>query len=142
MDFCFFHSGYFLDYYGNSTVNDRDLACHQMFHKINTVAYDAICYDEGLQDLLRRVPCPKGQLCPDEDNPRNVIGNFQFNFRIEDLSQPRFWYISLVSCYRDSSSNCSWKSLKEDVELHYDIWLVNGNLFLKLCWHFCQVKAE
>lgn len=102
-----------------------------MFHKFNTVAYDSVCNDGGPQDLLRRVPCPSGQLCPDEDNPKNVFKNFQFNFRVEDLSQPRFWYISLVSCYRDKSTNCSWKAFHdENIQLNYDIWLVNGNEFL------------
>lgn len=119
--------GFFLEYYGNSTVSQREKACMAMFHKINTVAYDAQCNDEGPQDLLRKVPCPVGQLCPDEDNPKNIVENHQFTFHIEDLSQPRFWYMSLVACYRDSSSNCTWKPLEEDVELNYDIWLVNGN---------------
>lgn len=119
--------GYFLEYYGNSTVSERNSACISMFNKINTVAYDSQCHDGGSQDLLRKVPCPYGQLCLDEDNPKNVVENFQFSFHVEDLSQPRFWYVSLVSCYRDLSTNCTWKPFEEDIRFDYDIWLVNGN---------------
>lgn len=119
--------GYFLEYYGNSSVSERNTACVSMFQKINNVAYDSQCNDEGSQDLLRKVPCPHGQLCSDEDNPKNVVENFQFTFHVEDLSQPRFWYVSLVACYRDLSTNCTWKPFKEDVKFDYDIWLVNGN---------------
>ena len=112
-----FFKGFFLDYYGNSTVDAKDQACQQMFKKLSNFAYDSVCNDEGPQDLLRKVPCPIGHLCPDEDNPKNVVENYQFNFRVEDLSQPRFWYLSLVSCYRDQ--NCSWKVSDEDIELTY-----------------------
>ena len=123
--------GYFLEYYGNSTVTQRAVACVSMFNKINSVAYDSQCNDGGSQDLLRKVPCKQGQLCQDEDNPKNVVENFQFSFHVEDLSQPRFWYVSLVACYRDLSTNCSWKPLEEDIVFNYDIWLVNGNPYSK-----------
>jgi len=43
--------GYFLEYYGNSTVQQRSLACISMFNKINKVAYDLQCNDEGQQVL-------------------------------------------------------------------------------------------
>nr|CAG4646152.1 EOG090X03T7 [Macrothrix elegans] len=119
--------GYFLEYYGNSTLSHKDLACTSMFKKIQTVAYDSGCNEEGPQDLLRKVPCPSGLLCSDEDNPNNVINNYQFTFHIEDLSQPRFWYVSMVACYRDQSTNCSWKAFNEDIEVNYDVWLVNGD---------------
>ena len=38
----------------------------------------------------------------------------------------RFWYISLVACYRDPET-CQWKHLDEEAELSYNIWFVNGN---------------
>nr|CAG4640751.1 EOG090X03T7 [Eulimnadia texana] len=119
--------GYFLDYYGNSTVQNREQACLSMFNKINTAAYDSQCYDEGPHDFLRKVPCPVNQLCPDEDKPDNVVSGYQFTYGIQDFSQPRFYYVSLVACYRDKSSNCTWKPVNEDIEIEYDIWLVNGN---------------
>ena len=123
--------GYFLEYYGNSTVSQQTQACLSMFHKINTVAYDSHCFDDGAEDFLRNVPCAKNQICPDEDKPENVVNNFQFTYVIQDLSQPRFWYMSLVACYRDLSTNCSWKPLEEDIEIEYDIFLVNGNPYAK-----------
>jgi len=43
--------GYFLEYYGNSTVQQRSVACTSMFNKINKVAYDLQCNDEGQQVL-------------------------------------------------------------------------------------------
>ena len=123
--------GYFLEYYGNSTVVQRDLACTSMFNKINPIAYDSQCNDVGTEDFLRKVPCPIGKICADEDKPENVVQNFQFTYVIQDLSQPRFWYVSLVACYRDVSSNCTWKPYEEDVELDFNIWLVNGNPYSK-----------
>ena len=51
--------GYFLGFYGNRTVFDKDRACQQMFKKISEVAYDPNCYEDGEQDFLRRVPCQR-----------------------------------------------------------------------------------
>lgn len=80
--------GYFLEYYGNRTIVNKEKACTQMFNKISTIAYDSICYDQG-EDFLRKVPCPKGNVCVDEDAPWNVVKGHQFTFVIEDLMQPR-----------------------------------------------------
>lgn len=117
--------GFFLEYYGNST--QKTDACRLMFNRIDGVAYDSQCNDGGSQDLLRKIPCRVGQLCVDEDNPSNVVENYQFTFHVEDLSQPRFWYVSFVACYRDKSTNCSWKPYEGEVTFDYDIWLVNGD---------------
>lgn len=72
------------------------------------------------------MPCPKGELCKDEDSKWNVIKGHQFTYVIQDLWQPRFWYMSLVACYRNETT-CQWEHLNESLELDYDIWLVNGN---------------
>ncbi|KAK6631883.1 hypothetical protein RUM44_006913 [Polyplax serrata] len=117
--------GYFLEYYGNRTIEDKDLACSRMFSKISTTAFDSVCYNQG-EDFLRKVPCPEGQLCPDEDVPWNVVKGYQFTYAVQDLRQPRFWYVSLAACYRDAKT-CKWHHLKEEMNLEYDIWLVNGN---------------
>nr|CAD7259527.1 unnamed protein product [Timema shepardi] len=116
--------GYFLEYYGNRSVANKEKACARMFNKVSTMAFDEKCFDQG-EDFLRKVPCPEGQLCVDEDIPWNVIKHHQFTFIIEDLKQPRFWYISMVACYRDSS--CQWHHLDEEMDIDYDIWLVNGS---------------
>ncbi|KAJ8679143.1 hypothetical protein QAD02_014930 [Eretmocerus hayati] len=117
--------GYFLDYYGNRSIRDRKRACAVMFKTVNKTSYDLKCNDEG-KDYLRRVPCPRGKLCPDENLPQNVISGYQFTYTIKDIYQPRFWYISLVACYRNSVT-CEWEYYEKDDELQYDIWLVNGN---------------
>lgn len=52
-------------------------------------AYDAQCHDLGHEDFLRRVPCLKGHLCPDEDNPSNVVPNNQLTYAIQDINNPR-----------------------------------------------------
>ncbi|XP_073995193.1 integral membrane protein GPR180 isoform X2 [Rhodnius prolixus] len=116
---------FFLEYYGNRTIIDKEKACSYMFNKLKFVAYDSVCYKEGL-DFFRRVPCPKGGLCVDEDSPWNVVKHSQFTYNIKDLSEPRFWYVSLVSCYR-SNTTCEWHHMPYDIEVEYDIWLVNGN---------------
>ncbi|CAH1389379.1 unnamed protein product [Nezara viridula] len=116
---------YFLEYYGNRFIFDKDKACAKMFNKLSTVAYDPYCYDEGY-DFLRKVPCLKGELCEDEDSPQNVVKHSQFTYHIRDLSEPRFWYVSLVSCYRNSTT-CQWHHTPHNIQIEYDIWLVNGN---------------
>lgn len=118
--------GYFLEYYGNRTVANKSKACALMFDKISTTAYDSACYDAGELDFLRKIPCTKGKICEDEDKPAFVLPNYQFMYRIRDIRQPRFWYISMVACYRDPKT-CKWKHLDEEAEIDYDIWFVNGN---------------
>lgn len=82
---------YFLEYYGNRTIQDKELACQRMFSKIKTTAFDSVCLPptNKSKDFLRKVPCPKGKLCYDEDAPKDVIKNSQFTFQVEDLEEPR-----------------------------------------------------
>ncbi|XP_049792786.1 integral membrane protein GPR180 [Schistocerca nitens] len=117
---------YFLEYYGNRSIENKDVACTRMFNKINKSAFDSVCNNDGKNDFLRKVPCPENSLCKDEDAPWNVIKGNQLTFVIEDLKQPRFWYISLVACYRNLTT-CTWHHFPEEAELEYDLWLVNGN---------------
>jgi hypothetical protein len=42
----------------------------------------------------------------------------------------RFWYVSLVACYRDPLT-CQWKHTGNHTVIDYDIWLVNGNPYTK-----------
>jgi hypothetical protein len=81
------------------------------------------------------VPCDKSQLCIDEDKPENVINNYQFTFKIRDLNQARFMFISIVACTRDTET-CQWHDLnynanesdsKVNFDIDYDIWFVNGH---------------
>lgn len=46
---------------------------------------------------------------------------------------PRFWYVSFVACTHNSSGpkECFWSNDADDIELDYDIWLVNGDPFTK-----------
>lgn len=116
---------HFLEYYGNRTIVDKDLACSLMFETLNQSSYDPHCNEKG-HDYLRRVPCPRGGLCVDEDVPWHVIKGHQFTYVIQDLGRPRFWYVSLVACYRNLLT-CKWQHYEGHDELDYDIWLVNGN---------------
>ena len=86
-------SEYFLEYYRNRTFMPRDQTCSRMFTKIDSIAWESEC--EGMnaadrEDFLRKVPCPKGSLCEDEDKPEWVIPGWQFTYRIEDTTQPRY----------------------------------------------------
>lgn len=78
---------YFLDYYNNRVIYDKNAACRRMFSTLNTRAFDSKCSNNG-KDYLRKIPCPKGKLCRDEDNPYNVVRNHQFTYVIEDFKQP------------------------------------------------------
>jgi Rhodopsin-like GPCR transmembrane domain len=99
-----------------------------MFLRLNATAYDAKCNPKGKGDYLRRVPCNSSKICPDEDTPSNVITPSQFTFVISNLNQPRFWYISLVSCYRNSTT-CEWEHYDDgrSHKINYHLELVNGN---------------
>ncbi|KAJ8977187.1 hypothetical protein NQ317_018068 [Molorchus minor] len=78
---------YFLEYYKNRVIPNKDEACKRMFTTLNTRAFDPKCSVKG-KDYLRRIPCPKGKLCEDEDNPWNVVKNYQFTYVIQDFKQP------------------------------------------------------
>lgn len=81
-----------LDYdYFMSMFNERSAhSCSRLMKRLETIAFDRQCNERGNEDFWRRIPCPKDQLCPDEDQPRNVIPQQQFTFKIRDINQPRF----------------------------------------------------
>lgn len=98
-----------------------------MFSRLNATAFDAKCNPDGKGDYLRRVPCRRKGICLDEDSPSNVITQSQFTFVISNLNQPRFWYVSLVSCYRNVTT-CEWEYYNgPSRRLDYHLELVNGN---------------
>lgn len=80
-------SEFFMEYYGNRSAA---MPCSLMFGKIHTIAFDAVCQPKGLEDFLRKVPCPTNQLCTDEDNPKNVVPGYQFTYKVQDMVYPRF----------------------------------------------------
>lgn len=79
----------FLNYYGNHSIPNREIACQKMFAELNSLSYSSECNSEAKGDYLRQVPCPVGELCPDEDNPLNVVHGNQFTYVISNLFQPR-----------------------------------------------------
>lgn len=123
--------GHFVSYYKNRSVEPKQKACEMMFKEIDSIAYDAQCYDDGLEDFLRKIPCPSDKLCVDEDVPERVVPGYQFTYQIQDINQPRFWYVSLVACHRSGDKpHCKWvEETTSEVAIDYDIWLVNGNPF-------------
>ncbi|XP_034652220.1 uncharacterized protein LOC117891124 [Drosophila subobscura] len=125
----------FLDFYGNRSHRSREVACSMMFTRLHSIAYDAKCNPQGKRDFLRHVPCPRGQLCSDEDAPANVMPGHQFTYVINLEAEPRFWYMALVACYQNQST-CQWHAHESLPRLsnrssgllhrlHYDIHLVN-----------------
>ncbi|XP_023223794.1 transmembrane protein 145 [Centruroides vittatus] len=120
---------YFLEFYQKRNLPNKSIACRDMFRKIDTIAYDSYCNEDGTQDFLRKVPCPTNKLCDDEDTPERVVSGYQFTYAVQDNNQARFWYVTLVSCYREGEGrNCTWKdSTNENININYDLWLVNGN---------------
>lgn len=123
-------SEYFLYFFGNRSLPSRSEACSSMFKKIETIAWDRTCNPVGEEDFLRKIPCTKDALCDEEDNPNWVVSGYQFTYRVQDTRQPRYWFISMVSCYHDdsNSSNCFWSyDSDQQLTIDYDIWLVNGH---------------
>ena len=81
-------SEYFLEFYGNSTLPPEH-ACPVMFNKLDTIAFDYICKPNGMEDFLRKVPCPQNSFCADEDDPNNVVKGYQFTYKVRDVQRPR-----------------------------------------------------
>lgn len=79
---------HFLHYYKSRDIVDKESACQAMFQNLNATAYHPKCNAYG-QDLFRRIPCAKGELCVDEDTPWNVIKKNQFTYVIQNSGQPR-----------------------------------------------------
>ncbi|XP_004520306.1 integral membrane protein GPR180 [Ceratitis capitata] len=117
----------FVDFYSNRSIADPELACQRMFAHLQPLIYDETCNKQGKRDYVRRVPCPHGGLCADEDTPSNVITQHQFTYTISEVSEARFWYVALTACYRNRTT-CKWQAydhLKSSHELAYDIYVVN-----------------
>lgn len=90
----------FLEYYGNRSILNKDMACRRMFERLDNYAYDKTCNHEAKVDFLRKIPCDKGKLCSDEDSPGNVVPDSQFTYVISDLTQPRYVFSNIF--FRDS----------------------------------------
>jgi hypothetical protein len=125
--FAVLQRSYFLDYYENRVLYNKEEACKRMFSKISSRAYEHKCNPKG-QDYLRQIPCPEGKLCADEDKEWNVVKGHQFTYVIQDFKQPSFWYVSMAACYLNMTS-CEWHHYEPNrvYTIDYDIWLVNGN---------------
>lgn len=82
---------YFLEYYRKRLKSgfNTDKICSAMFEKIDTVAYDRNCKENGTEDFLRSVPCPTGELCYEEDTPERVVNGHQFTYAVQDNNQAR-----------------------------------------------------
>lgn len=79
----------FLEYYANRNTFDQDVACQRMFENLDKVAFNSKCNKGAEADYLRRIPCERGRLCPDEDSPANVVAGSQFTYVISDPNVPR-----------------------------------------------------
>lgn len=77
----------FLEYYGNRTILNRDLACRRMFERLDSFVYDKTCNNQAKVANLRKVPCDKGKLCIDEDTPGNVVPDSQFTYVINNAKE-------------------------------------------------------
>ena len=87
-------SEYFLDLYENRLTQPAAKACPAMFRRIDSKVWDEKCRfvnSTESEDFLRRIPCPRSRLCEDENKPRLVVPGYQFTFRIQDMTQPRYW---------------------------------------------------
>lgn len=79
----------FLGLYENRFVYDKHVACQLMFAGVERTAFDRRCNPTARGDYLRRVPCPHGRLCADEDAPAHVVPGSQLTYVISNLLEPR-----------------------------------------------------
>ncbi|KAK6044042.1 hypothetical protein COOONC_18453 [Cooperia oncophora] len=99
--------------------------CGTMMQNLSKVGFDLRCFSSGHRgDIFRRIPCPKGQLCREEDDPRVVVPKCQLTMQIEEPSTAEYWYVVLIACNLDSS--CNWTQSSRGIVVEYDIWLTNG----------------
>uniref|UniRef100_A0A5K3FFD7 GpcrRhopsn4 domain-containing protein n=1 Tax=Mesocestoides corti TaxID=53468 RepID=A0A5K3FFD7_MESCO len=85
------------------------MRCRTMFSRINSLAWHRKCQPKAKMDFLRQVPCPANELCSEEDDKSRVQPGSQFTFTVQDRRQPRFWYLSLIACYRNMTT-CEWET--------------------------------
>ncbi|KRZ56299.1 tRNA-dihydrouridine(20a/20b) synthase [NAD(P)+]-like [Trichinella nativa] len=108
------------------TVYRSDNAsCKQLMSRLSDLAFERRCFPKNGQDFFRSIPCPVGNICPDEDDRTNIISGYQLTFRIQDVIQARFWYLALVNCILDDA--CNWVPFNSTIDLQYELWLVNGH---------------
>jgi len=61
-----------------------------MFERISKVSHDPYCFPEGTENLLKRIPCPKDGICPDDQaTNESVVKGHQFTFAISDPSKAK-----------------------------------------------------
>ncbi|KAK5975596.1 hypothetical protein GCK32_012267, partial [Trichostrongylus colubriformis] len=101
------------------------MSCGTMMLNLSKIGFESHCLSDGHRgDIFRWIPCAKGQLCREEDDPRVVVPRFQLTMQVEEPSTAEYWYIVLVACNLDKS--CNWTHSHGDVIVVYDIWLTNG----------------
>ncbi|VDL95758.1 unnamed protein product [Schistocephalus solidus] len=83
--------------------------CKAMFSRINSLAWHRQCNPKAKMDFLRKVPCTSGDLCSEEDDRLRVIPGSQFTFTVQDMRQPRYWYLSLIACFHNETT-CEWET--------------------------------
>uniref|UniRef100_A0AC35U7Y8 GpcrRhopsn4 domain-containing protein n=1 Tax=Rhabditophanes sp. KR3021 TaxID=114890 RepID=A0AC35U7Y8_9BILA len=111
-------------------ADKNSLYCSQIMEEISKFAFDSRCLNKGPRsDIYRYVPCPKGRICSDEDNPTKVLPNSQFTLRVEEPVTPQYWYVLGVGC--NLNANCDWVRSNLTIPLTYNIKLTNGNPALK-----------
>ncbi|KRY82486.1 tRNA-dihydrouridine(20a/20b) synthase [NAD(P)+]-like [Trichinella pseudospiralis] len=108
-----------------AVYRSKNASCKQLMSRLSDLAFERRCFPKNRQDFFRAIPCPVGNICPDEDDRSNVISGYQLTFRIQDVIQARFWYLALVNCILDDT--CNWVQLNSTVDLQYELWLVNGH---------------
>uniref|UniRef100_A0A5S6QMT6 GpcrRhopsn4 domain-containing protein n=1 Tax=Trichuris muris TaxID=70415 RepID=A0A5S6QMT6_TRIMR len=105
--------------------NKEKNLCSSLMGPVSHLAFEKRCFPNNRQDFFRAVPCPTSELCPEEDDPLNVVSGSQFSFHIQDTTGARFWYLLFTNCLLNE--HCNWTKSNARVSLNYDVWLVNGH---------------
>ncbi|VDL70959.1 unnamed protein product [Nippostrongylus brasiliensis] len=101
------------------------MSCGTMLQNLSKLGFESRCLADGHRgDMFRWVPCPKGQLCHEEDDPRAVVPQCQLTMQVEEPSTAEYWYIVMVACKLDKT--CNWTHSDSRMAVDYDIWLTNG----------------
>ncbi|KAK6765736.1 hypothetical protein RB195_025567 [Necator americanus] len=101
------------------------VSCGVMMQNISRLGFESRCFTDGKRgDIFRWIPCAKGQLCHEEDDPRVVVPGWQMTMQVEEPSTAEYWYIVFLACKLDKE--CRWVHSDASVLVDYNIWLTNG----------------
>ena len=136
------------DYYRKGTAlyeavkgNVKNPNCSAIMEPFSRVARMPVdeCDRDGpnATDFLRYVPCKEDATCPTQPHNVTLVTASQLTFSVDAGAWPSNWYVILIACSLGTNYTnwrpCEWERIslgsRYQIDVEYDMWLVNGNPF-------------